>query len=160
MAADSIPLPHIQDIKTACTQKLNLLKVLSHTSWGSDRKTLLRSHNTLVLSKLDYGCQVYGSASKSFLDKLDAVHHAGLRISIGDFKSTPVISLYSESGFYSLEYRRSKRGICYFMRVSTKYSNYLERNVKNLNSVPKFEAHPRYPRPFNFRINSILNEIQ
>ena len=78
-------LPHIQDIKTACTQKLNLLKVLSHTSWGSDRKTLLRLHNTLVLSKLDYGCQIYGSASKSYLDKLDA----GLRISIGAFKSTP-----------------------------------------------------------------------
>ena len=101
-------LPHIQDINTACTQKLNLLKVLSHISWGSDRKTLLRLHNKLVLSKLDYGCQIYGSASKSYLDKLDAVHHAGLRISIGAFKSTPVMSRYSESGFFSLEYRRSR----------------------------------------------------
>ena len=150
-------LPHIQDIKTACTQKLNLLKVLSHTSWGSDRKTLLRLHNTLVLSKLDYGCQIYGSASKSYLDKLDAVHHAGLRVSIGAFKSTPVMSLYSESGFYSLDYRRSKICMRYFMRISTKYSNYLERNVNNLNSLPEFEAHPRYRRPFDIRIHSILS---
>ena len=68
------------------------------------------------------------------------------------------MSLYSESGFYSLEYRRSKICMRYFMRISTKYSNYLERNVKNLNSLPKFEAHPRYLRPFNIRINSISNE--
>ena len=33
---------------------LNLLKVLSHTSWGADRTTLLKLYRSLVRSKLDY----------------------------------------------------------------------------------------------------------
>ena len=46
---------------------LNLLKVLSHTSWGADRTTLFKLYRSLVRSKLDYGCIICGSARKSYL---------------------------------------------------------------------------------------------
>ena len=44
----------------------------------------------LARSKLDYGCVVYGSASRSVLRTLDAVHHAGLHICLGAFHTFPV----------------------------------------------------------------------
>ena len=100
-------LSHIKELKTACTQRLGILKTLSHTTWGADRKTLLRLHEALILSKLDYGSVIYGSAQPSYL-KLDPVHNSGLRISTGAFKSTPVKSLYVETGLYSLKYRRER----------------------------------------------------
>ena len=85
-----------------------ILKVLSRTEWGADRTTLLKLYRSLVKSKLDYGCIVYGSASKTALAKLDPVHNQGLRLSLGAFRSSPVKSLYVEAHEPPLEIRREK----------------------------------------------------
>ena len=71
---------HVKYLKTVCDKALNVLRVVGHTDWGADKIVLLRLYRALVRSKLDYGCIVYGSASKSVLRTLDAIHHAGLRI--------------------------------------------------------------------------------
>ena len=55
-------IPHIKSLKAKCIKALNLLKVLSHTSWGADLTTLLKLYRSLVRPKLDYGCIIYGSA--------------------------------------------------------------------------------------------------
>ena len=73
-------IPHIKYLKEKCLKALNLLKVLSHTSWGADRTTLLHLYRSLIRSKLDYGSIVYGSARKSYLQMLDTVHNQGLRL--------------------------------------------------------------------------------
>ena len=82
--------PHIKYLKAWCQKSLNVLKVLSRTEWGADQATLLKLYRSLVRSKLDYGCIVYGSASKTALAKLDPVHNQGLRLSLGEFRSPPV----------------------------------------------------------------------
>ena len=51
---------------------LNLIRVVAHTSWGADQHTLLHLYRSLVRSKLDYGCIVYGSAKNSYLRMLDS----------------------------------------------------------------------------------------
>ena len=56
--------PHIKYFKAWCQKSLNILRVLSHTEWGPDRTLLLKLYRSLVRSKLDYDCVVYGSASK------------------------------------------------------------------------------------------------
>ena len=43
-------IPHIRYIKAKCLRALNLLKVLSHTSWGAVRFTLLHLYRSLVRS--------------------------------------------------------------------------------------------------------------
>ena len=60
-------IPHIKHLKGKCLKALNLLKVLSYTSWGADRTTLLKLYWSLVRSKLDYCCIIYGSAPKSYI---------------------------------------------------------------------------------------------
>ena len=73
-------IPHIKYLNAKCFKALNLLQVLSHTSWGADRTVLLHLYRSLIRSKLDYGAIVYGSAGKSYLAMLDTVHHQGLRL--------------------------------------------------------------------------------
>ena len=68
---------HIQYLKT-CQKALDILRVVGHTDWGADRIVLLRLYSSLVRSKLDYGCIVYGSARRSILKQLDPIHHQGL----------------------------------------------------------------------------------
>ena len=41
-------IPHIRYIKAKCLKALNLLKVLSNTSWGADRFTLLHLYRSLI----------------------------------------------------------------------------------------------------------------
>ena len=97
---------HIKYLKAQCKKSLNILKVLSRTEWGADQTTLLKLYRSLVRSKLDYVCIVYGSASKTALAKLDPVHNQGLRLSLGAFRSSPVESLYVEAHEPPLEIRR------------------------------------------------------
>ena len=47
-------IPHIKYLRAKCLKALNLLQVLSHTSWGADRTTLLKLYQSLVRSKLDW----------------------------------------------------------------------------------------------------------
>ena len=87
-------LPHISNLRTRCDKSLNILKVLSNTSWGADRPSLLKIYRAVIRSRLDYACQIYGSAGSSYLKKLDTIHHTALRICSGAFRTSPVVSLY------------------------------------------------------------------
>ena len=115
--------PHIKYLKAWCQKSLNILKVLSRTEWGADRTTLLELYRSLVRSKLDYGCIVYGSASKTTLAKLDPVHNQGLRLSLGAFRSSPVESLYVEAHEPPLEIRREKLALQYTIKLKANPGN-------------------------------------
>ena len=69
---------HVNYLKTNCLIALGIFKVVVHTDWGTGRKTLLCRYRTLVRHQLDYGCIVYGAASKPLLRKLEPSRHQGL----------------------------------------------------------------------------------
>ena len=106
-------IPHITSLKSRCTKSLDLLKVLSNTTWGTDRKVLLRLYRALIRSKLDYGCIVYGSARPSYIKRLDTVHNQGLRLCLGAFRTSPVQSLYVEANEPPLDMRRTRLSLQY-----------------------------------------------
>ena len=70
--------------KNKCTKALNLLRVVAHISWGANQQTLLHLYRSLVRSKLEYGCIVYGSARGSYLQMLDPVQNHALRLCLGE----------------------------------------------------------------------------
>ena len=100
--------PHIKYLKARCQKSLNILKNPFSYRMVADQTNLLKLYRSLVRSKLDYGCIVYGSASKTALAKLFPVHNEGLRLSLGAFCSSPVESLYVEAHEPPLEIRREK----------------------------------------------------
>ncbi|XP_042147017.1 uncharacterized protein LOC121836236, partial [Ixodes scapularis] len=147
-------VPHLKKLKRKCLSSLNVLKVLSHISWGSDRRCLLRLYNSLVRSRLDYGAVVYDSAQSSTLKMLDPVHHLGLRLASGAFRTSPVLSLYADTHQMSLEKRRQYLSLCYAYRV---YSNPQHPGYSAIHSCRfsrLFENKPTIVRPLNFRIQN------
>ena len=88
----------VKYLKSVYDKALKVLKVVGHTDWGADKVILLRLYHALVHSMLNYGCVVYGSATRLVLRPLDAVHHAGLHICLGDFSYFHVQSLYIKAG--------------------------------------------------------------
>ena len=110
---------HIQYLKTSCQKALDILRVVGHTDWGADRIVLLRLYRSLVRSKLDYGCIVYGSARRSILKQLDPIHHQGLRIALGAFRTSPAQSLYIEVHEPSLTTRLLKLSLSYVLKLKS-----------------------------------------
>ena len=108
---------HIQYLKTSCQKALDIIRVVGHTDWGADRIVLLRLCGSLVRSKLDYGCIVYGSAYRSILKQLDPIHYQGLRIALGAFRTSPAQSLYIEAHEPSLTTRRLKLFLNYVLKL-------------------------------------------
>ena len=108
---------HIAYTKSKCRKALNLLRKLSHTTWGADRKTLRTLYRATVLPILDYGSQVYGSATRSQLTKLDPIHNEGTRLITGAFRSSPVTSLHVENGDLPLDLHRDLTQMKSAMRI-------------------------------------------
>jgi len=116
-------LPHIKFLKTKCTKALNLLRVVAHTSWGADQQSLLFLYRSLIRSKLDYGCIVYGSTRSSYLRTLDPVQNQALRLCTGAFRTSPSSSLCVLAGEPPLYIRRRKLSMQYCLRLSSSTQN-------------------------------------
>ena len=108
---------HISVLKTQCKEAINLIWVVAHLKWGGDRNTLLMLYRTIVRSKLDYGCIVYGTASSANLRQLDSIHNAGLRLALGAFCTSPVFSMYTEANETPLEERRLKLSMHHYLKT-------------------------------------------
>ena len=149
---------HIKNLRTRCHRSLQLLTCLSHMTWGADRTTLLRVYRSLIRSQLDYGCQIYGSATATCLKTLDGIHHQALRIATGAFRSSPVVSLYAEAGEPSLAHRRDKLNLQMYTRLV---------------GMPRTPSHSaltavetdflyrnwNYHAPFGFRVRQLLQSL-
>ena len=141
---------HVAYLKKKCQKALNILRVVGHTDWGADKSTLLKLYRTLVRSKLDYGCAVYGSTKHYILKSLDPIHHQGLRIALGAFRTSPVQSLYAEAGEPSLRHRRLKLSMTYFLKLKSLPDNPCHNVINNPPPSELFERTKTTP-PFGTR---------
>ena len=128
--------------------KKRLLKLLCNTEWGADRKVMLR----LYRSKLDYGCIVYGSARKSYLQMLDPVHNQELRLCLGAFRTSPVESLYVDAHEPCLGARRAKLYLQYASKIKSLPKHPAHNAVFDNKYMKLFDARPNAIRTFGLRI--------
>ena len=98
--------PFIESITTKCNKGINFLKMVTKTWWGADVKTALVFYKSYIRSIIDYGCTLYGSASKSTLKSLDIIQNKAIRICLGAMKSSPVDALHVEALEPPLSLRR------------------------------------------------------
>nr|CAH7717276.1 unnamed protein product [Callosobruchus chinensis] len=130
---------------------MNMLKYLSNKRWGSDGQILLRTYRTMIRPKIDYGCNAYASARSLVLTPLDVIHNSALRLIFGAFRTTPVNSLYTESGEAPLYLRRQISTLVHAMK-----------NTKTILTTANEDGRVRTNRnnlcgiPFNERIKACL----
>ncbi|GFU76839.1 putative RNA-directed DNA polymerase from transposon X-element [Trichonephila clavipes] len=152
-------LPHVLYLLKKCERSLNILKVLSNTLWGADRISLLRVYQALILSRLDYGCVVYGSARASVLQTIG--HNTSFCPEIllsGAFRTSPVTSLYVVCHQPPLELRRKQLSANYFIRAMSVPSHPLKPFSLNIGLTRLYEARSFNIKPFSERAKAVLND--
>ena len=156
---------HIRDLKKKCINALNIIRVLSHSKWGSDSKTLIKLFRSLVRSKLDYGCFVYMTGKQSDLENLNIIHRNGLRLALGAFKSSPKESLYVEANEPPLELRRQELAMKYCLKIKSHPENPVYDSIyrlpnkhlyENSSTVPLGESIDRLFKEADINENKIL----
>ncbi|XP_060861790.1 uncharacterized protein LOC132938796 [Metopolophium dirhodum] len=143
---------HIKKLKATSSKKLNIIKSVCHFKWGADRKTLLILYNSLIQSTLDYGSIIYSLTNQNTLKTLNIVQNAGIRMSIGAFKSSPVDSMMCEAHCLPF-YIRQKYLITKFAakKMSTPQTGII-RTISN-------PYHEHLLKPLYIKLHDILEEI-
>lgn len=126
--------PFIENIVTRCQKGINFLKMVTKTWWGAEPKTALLFYRTYIRSILDYGCQLYGAASKSLLKELDVVQNKALRLCIGAMNSTPIEPLRVESLEPPLDLRREYLASKFIIKSNVQNS-IITKKIQRLNTA-------------------------
>ncbi|MGL4677181.1 MAG: reverse transcriptase domain-containing protein, partial [Brevinema sp.] len=149
--------PHIAELVKTSRKSLDILKVLSNIDWGSDQELLLRIYSSICRSRIDYASTIYSSASKTLLRKLDVIHNAGIRISTGAFRTSPIESMYVDAGEIPLDIRREKMAIKYLYKLKASINNPTTLILKE-DKLSKYRG-TRTSKPFKVRLQESCSNL-
>src|SRR6201996_9596930 len=152
-------IPHLKNLRTRCMKALNLLRVVGHKDWGGNFDLLLILYRCLMRSKLDYGCMVYGSARKSYIQMLDPLQNQALRICLEAFRTSPVESFQAEANEPPLYLRRQKLAAKFAIQLYAYEPNPAFKHTFNYKFTHKFTSKPNAIPPLGLRINNIIQDI-
>ena len=151
-------LPHI--LKNKSTKALNLICIVAHTSWGTDQDTLLLLYTSLIRSKLDYGCILYGSGRSSYLHMLDPVQNHALHLCLDAYRTSPSSSLCILANEPPLYIRRQKLCVQYCLKLSTSSHNPAYNSVFNCKLFKRSrELKPNQIPPLGIRLQPELQAV-
>ena len=149
---------HINNLCTNIKKRLNILGVLSSTTWGSSRDTLRRIYIAFIRSKIEYGAVILEKLSDKNMNKLEVLQNRGLRSILGAWKTSPILSLQVEAYIPPLKlyfkYLNAKNYIRLLHRPENDYvakliidnnNSIMKEEVINHLSAMKIEAIQRVP---------------
>ena len=152
-------IDHMKALREKCLKAMSVLKVVSRMSYGADRKTMLLLYRALIRSKLDYASQIYDSARESSKKMLDTVHHQGIRICTGAFRTSPTISILAEAYEPPLALRRLLLSLRYAARIKQFPSHPTYRSMFSDDLVRAFsQGAIRGTQPFCLRVHEWLTD--
>ena len=154
-------LPHIKYLKLKCQKALNAFKILCSPEWGGDTNILLQLYSSMIRSKLDYACQVYGSAKPSYLKMLNTIQNQGLRLATGAFRTSPETSLHVETNTMPLELRRKQLTLQYATKIGSTPQNPVFNCLFQTSEmiIQKTKKNKTAIKPIGLRIKSDLKKI-
>ena len=129
---------HINYLLNKARARLNFLKIIFNKPWCQHLKTLVNITLALIRSKLTYGQEVYHSAPKTLLKKLESLDSRALKIAVGLPIHTNTSKFYKELNILSLSEQR---------QLFT--TNYVVRSLSVENSVQEdifVDSNIHYPK--------------
>ena len=94
---------------------------------------------------------------------LDPLHHQGLRLALGAFRTSPVASLYVEADESSLTTQRKKLKFFFFILYAIRLAENPSNPAHEVTFPPKYtdlyESKPNYIKSFGVSILPLLESV-
>ncbi|XP_055605030.1 uncharacterized protein LOC129753257 [Uranotaenia lowii] len=94
---------HANRVRKNCTNKLNILKILSQNCGSASRPILQRFLRAWLLPSILYGVGLFSRGGDKVTKILEPAYNQGVRTISAAFQSSPIISLMAESGLQPFE---------------------------------------------------------
>jgi len=138
----------VEYIRKTCTDRMSILKIVSHKSWHLDTKTKTQIYKSLIRSLIEYSAILYNTLNKKLKTILNTVQYNALRIIHGKDRSFSNKNLLKLAEIEPLEERmlklknnyvntalKNKNPIVCEVVESYKKFNYYGRTIKNLKKI-------------------------
>ncbi|KAL4143738.1 hypothetical protein QTP88_006032 [Uroleucon formosanum] len=130
--------------------------------------SLIKIFNAIIQSKINYGSILYRTAAKSTLKLIDTLNNSGLKLAIGAFRSSLILSIYNIAGIPPPTLRRIELSNKYIARLArqngNKYSSInneiaklINENVLSPVKITPREFNSTPPWENNYQVNTELN---
>ncbi|UYV80471.1 hypothetical protein LAZ67_19000259, partial [Cordylochernes scorpioides] len=128
---------HIEEVIRKGRDRLKILKYISGREWGADATTLKLTYTSLIRPILEYGYQIYGTASETNLKSLERIQLSAARIITGLRNTCPNDIVLYEADIMPLKDRRSYNLPKYMNKIKSygnkhRTSNYILNWESNL----------------------------
>ena len=70
---------HVKKLKSNCTQRLNIIKILSHKSWKLSTRTLISIYKALIGSVIDYSAFICPRLDEKTTKSIQAIQNRAMR---------------------------------------------------------------------------------
>jgi len=127
--------------------------------WAADQQTLIHLYRSLIRSKLDYGCVVYGSARGSYLRMLDAIQNLGLCLCLSAYRTSPSSSLSVLANEPPLYVCRKRLSMQYSPKLSSTAQNQAYNGVFASKFKFAFDHKPNQIPTLGIRVQPDLHAI-
>ncbi|GFX60398.1 RNA-directed DNA polymerase from mobile element jockey [Trichonephila clavipes] len=144
---------HIEQTTNKALGKLNILRKLCGTSWGSRPQTLKSTFCTVIRPVLEYATPIWTPASISVKRKLDSVQHRTAKIIIGAVSSTNNEKAEQECGLPPLESRRKLATIKFTNKLRSYGLDHISRRV-----FDKWKHSTRLKRSLTLQLDSEIRK--
>ena len=112
----------VEYIRKTCTDRMSILKIVSHKSWHLDIKTKTQIYKSLIRSLIEYSAILYNTFNKKLKAILNTVQYNALRIIHGKDRSFSNKNLLKLAEIEPLEDRMLKLKNNY-VNVALKHKN-------------------------------------
>ncbi|GFW91968.1 reverse transcriptase domain-containing protein [Trichonephila clavipes] len=144
---------HIEQTANKTLGKLNILRKLSGTSWGSRPQILKSTFCTVIRPVLEYATPIWTPTSISVKRKLDSVQHRAAKIIIGAVSSTNNEKAEQECGLPPLESRRNLATIKFTNKLRSYCLDHISRRV-----FDKWKYSTRLKRSSTLQLDSEIRK--
>ena len=114
---------HTKQVQVRGQKRLNILRALSSTQWGGDRKTLLLLYKSLIRSVLEYNSFIFTHIAATNQKRIETIQNSALRIVTGAFRTTLTNSLFTEVNVHSLAMRSHKALFKYYFKTKSEQNH-------------------------------------
>ena len=121
--------PHVENIRKKAVKRLNLIKRLASSNWGSDKQTLRGLYLGYTRSILDYNIALQNICSNSTKQQLDRIQNHALRFICGGMRTSPTSACEISANVQPLELRRQKAALDLYERAKRMEKNHPCRQV-------------------------------